>query len=434
MRYSPAPASLYIKTRERLRSALPHKAMAVLCSNAIMPTNADGTMGFRQNADLFYLSGIDQEDTFLIIFPDAADPAMREVLFIRETSEEIAVWEGAKLSKEQATALSGIKTVLWNKDFHKVLQVLMAEAGEVFLNTNEHTRADIQIITKEVALAHELRQRYPVHEYRRLAPIMHALRSIKLQEEIDQIQEACRITEKGFRRLLGFVKPGVTEYEIEAELIHEFIRNRAEGFAYHPIIASGKNACVLHYNTNSATCADGDLLLLDVASVYGNYASDLTRCIPVNGKFSPRQKAIYNSVLRVQKKAIEALKPGVILREFNIEVGRWIESELLELGLLTRHDIEKQNPAWPAYKKYFMHGTSHFLGLDVHDVGFFNEPLKAGMVLTVEPGIYVAEEGIGVRIENNVVIQESGAPLDLMSSIPREVEEIETLMQAAQRG
>jgi Xaa-Pro aminopeptidase len=430
MRYTPASSSLFIHNREKLKALLPHKGLAILTSNAIMPTNADGTMGFRQNSDLYYLSGIDQEDTLLVVFPGAADPAYREILFIRETSEEIAIWEGDKLTKAQAAEHSGVKTILWSADFYKTLRGLMAEAQSVWLNSNEHTRADIQIVTREMELVHTLKQQYPLHQYQRLAPLMHQLRAVKSSEEIELIAHACQITEKGFRRLLSFVKPGVTEYQIEAELIHEFISNRAEGFAYGPIIASGFNACVLHYHQNAKTCEAGELLLLDVAARYANYASDLTRCIPVSGRFSPRQKAIYNAVLRVQKQAIQTLKPGVILREFNQWVGQWMEKELVDLGLISMADIASQNPAWPAYKKYFMHGTSHFLGLDVHDVGFFNEPLQAGMVLTVEPGIYVREEGIGVRIENNVVIQENGAPLDLMASIPREVEELESLMNA----
>lgn len=401
--------------------------MAIFVSNDIMPTNADGSMGFRQNSDLFYLSGVDQEDTILLIFPDVKDGKHKEVLFIKETSELIAIWEGAKLTKEQATKASGVEAVYWHHEFEKVLKTLIFQAEYIYLNSNEHTRRYIDAETAEMRFAKWMREKYPLHKYERSAPIMHRIRAIKSALEIELIQQACNITEKGFRRLLGFVKPGVWEYEIEAELIHEFIRNRSQGFAYSPIIASGFNACVLHYVENNRQCKDGDVLLLDVAAEYANYASDLTRAIPVNGKYTKRQKDVYNAVLRVMRAAIKMLKPGNTFENYNKAVGELMTEELLQLGLLKSDEVKNQNPSWPAYKKYFMHGTSHFLGLDVHDVGFFNEPMQAGMVFTCEPGIYIREESLGIRIENNILITGDGQ-IDLMKNIPVEADEIEELM------
>lgn len=427
MRYSPAPAALYVTNRKNLIQQLLPNSIIILESNDVMPTNADGIMGFKQNNDLLYLSGIDQEETILIIFPHAKDPRMREILFIKETNEHIAIWEGAKLTKQQALEISGIKTVYWTHEFSTVLKSLMIEAEYVYVSTNEHTRRASEVETRNQRLIQWLKKEYPVHQYRRLAPIISRLRSIKHPLEIKMIQQACDITEKGFRRLLSFVKPGVTEYEIEAELLHEFVRNRSRGFAYGPIIASGFNSCVLHYVENNQVCQDGDVLLLDVGAEYGNYASDLTRVIPINGKFSQRQKTVYNAVLRVQRQAIQMLKPGNTLKQINDEVGLLIEKELVDLGLLSMQDIKSQNPEQPAYKKYFMHGTSHFLGLDVHDVGYFNEPLQPGMVLTCEPGIYIREENLGIRIENDILVTEN-EPVDLMKNIPIEAEEIEDLM------
>jgi len=366
MRYTPPSSELYKTNRKNLAKQLLPGSLVIIDSNDIMPTNADGTMGFRQNNDLLYLSGIDQEETILVMFPDAKDKNMQEILFIRETNEHIAIWEGAKLTKEQATQLSGIETVFWTHEFATVLKNLMIDAEYVYVSTNEHTRRSGEVETRNERLIQWLKKHYPVHQYRRLAPIINRLRSIKHPLEIEMIQHACNITEKGFRRILGFVKPGVMEYEIEAELLHEFVRNRSRGFAYGPIIASGFSSCILHYVENNKTCNDGDVLLLDVAAEYGNYASDLTRVIPVNGKFTVRQKAVYNAVLRVQRQAIQMLKPGNTLKQINEEVGLLIEKELVDLGLLSMHDIKSQNPAQPAYKKYFMHGTSHFLGLDVH--------------------------------------------------------------------
>lgn len=429
MRYSPAPTTLYVTNRKNLIQHLSPDSIIILESNDVMPTNADGSMGFRQNNDLLYLSGIDQEETILILFPHAKDPRMREILFIKETNEHIATWEGAKLTKQQAREISGIETIYWTHEFVTILKSLMIDAEYVYVSTNEHTRRASEVETRNYRLIQWLKKEYPVHQYRRLAPIISRLRSIKHPLEIEMIQHACNITEKGFRRILSFVKPGVTEYEIEAELLHEFVRNRSKGFAYGPIIASGFNSCVLHYVENNQVCQDGDVLLLDVAAEYGNYASDLTRVIPVNGKFTQRQKAVYNAVLRVQRQAIQMLKPGNTLKQINEEVGLLIEKELIDLGLITINDIKNQDPLQPAYKKYFMHGTSHFLGLDVHDVGYFNEPIQPGMVFTCEPGIYIREENLGIRIENDILVTENG-PVDLMKNIPLEAEEIEDLMNA----
>lgn len=427
MRYVPAPNDLYIDNRKRLIEKLLPNSIVIVESNDVMPTNADGSMGFRQNSDLFYLSGIDQEETILIVYPEAKDPAMRAILFVRETSEKIAIWEGAKLTREQATERSGIKTVYWTHEFNSILKGLMADVDYVYVSTNEHTRRANEVETRNYRLIQALKHDYPVHQYRRLAPIISRLRSMKHPLEIEMIKTACDITEKGFRRLLSFVKPGITEYEIEAELMHEFLCNRSRGFAYGPIIASGAGSCVLHYVENDKTCQDGDILLLDVAAEYANYASDLTRCLPVNGQFTPRQKAVYNAVLRVHKQAVQMLKPGNTIKKVNEDVGLLVEKELVELGLITTDDIRNQNPAWPAYKKYFMHGTSHFMGLDVHDVGYFNEPIQPGMVFTCEPGIYIREENLGIRIENDILISENG-PVDLMRTIPIEADEIEALM------
>jgi len=429
MRYDKIPQELFVQNRERFIRQLKPNSIAVFNSNDIMPTNADGTMGFRQNNDLLYLSGIDQEESILVLCPDSRQESHREILFLRETSEEIAIWEGARLTKEQAAEISGIKTVYWLQDFETIFKGLMAEAENVYLNTNEHTRNVNMVQTRDARFIQWCRERYPLHYYHRMAPILYRLRAVKSEAEIALIRHACDITEKGFRRLLKFVKPGVMEHEIEAELIHEFIRNRSRGFAYGPIIASGDSSCVLHYIENNKECKSGDILLLDVAAEYANYASDLTRCLPVSGKFTARQKDVYNAVLRVQRQAIQLLVPGTTVKEVNETVGRLMEEELIGLGLLKMDDVKKQDKARPLYKRYFMHGTSHFLGLDVHDVGYFSDPITPGMVFTCEPGIYIREEGLGIRIENDILVTANG-PVDLMSTIPIEAEEIEELMNS----
>lgn len=405
-------------------------ALAVFNSNDIYPVSADSTMPFQQHRDILYLSGVDQEESILVIFPEASNPLHKEVLFLRETNEHIAVWEGEKLTKEAAFETSGIKTVYWLNQFDSIFKQLMAEASAIYLNTNEHLRANTEVETREDRFIKRIKETFPVHQTRKSAPLMHRIRSVKEKEELDLMQRACTITEAGFRRLLGFIKPGVWEYEIEAELAHEFLRNRSRGFAYTPIVASGKNACVLHYIENNQQCKDGDVILLDVGAEYANYSSDLTRCVPVNGRFTPRQKEVYNAVLHVKKEAEKLLVPGTVMSEYHKQVGVLMEEQLLNLKLIDKTDIANQRPEWPAYKKYFMHGTSHFLGLDTHDVGLWHEPIQTGMVFTCEPGIYIPEEGLGIRIEDDLVVQASGAPFNLMGNIPIEADEIEALMNA----
>jgi len=427
MRYQTQPQALFIKNREKLADKLLPNSLAVFHSNDIMPTNADGTMRFRQNNDLFYLSGIDQEESVLVLCPDFPNEQMREILFIRKTNEHIAIWEGHKYTKEEAFEASGIKNIQWVENFEGTLNSLMALSENVYLNTNEHLRAEVKVETRDARFIKYCRERYPLHHYRRAAPIMHQLRAVKEPEEIDQLRIACDITEKGFRRILQFVKPGVMEYEIEAEFVHEFLMNRSRGFAYEPIIASGASACVLHYIENNKECKAGDLILFDVAAEYGNYNADMSRTIPVNGKFTKRQRQVYDAVLRVHRTASGMLRPGVNIQEYHKEIGKIMEGELIGLGLLDKKEVANQDPSQPLYKRYFMHGTSHHLGLDVHDVGTMYEPIVPGMVFTVEPGIYIPEEGLGIRLENNIVVQENGY-LDLMENIPIEAEEIEELM------
>lgn len=405
------------------------KSIAVFNSNDIYPISADGTMPFEQHRDIFYLSGADQEETILVLFPDAINQKHREVLFVRETNEHIAVWEGEKLTKEKATKVSGIKTIYWLTDFDKVFFDLMTEAETIYFNTNEHYRQAVETQTREDRFIIDCKQKFPAHKVAKSNPILQEIRGVKEPEEIALMQTACNITEKGFRRLLGFVKSGVWEYEIEAELLHEFIRNRSKGFAYSPIIASGNNANVLHYLENNQQCQSGDLILMDVAAEYANYSSDLTRTIPVSGKFTQRQKDVYNAVLRVKNEATTMLVPGTIWADYHKECGKLMTSELLGLGLLDKADVQNEKADWPAYKKYFMHGTSHHIGLNTHDYGALKTPMKANMVFTVEPGIYIPEEKMGIRLEDDVVIQESAAPFNLMANIPIEAEEIEELMQ-----
>jgi Xaa-Pro aminopeptidase len=402
--------------------------LAVFNSNDIYPISSDATMPFQQHRDIFYLSGVDQEESILVLFPTASNPAHREVLFLRETNETIAIWEGEKLTKAKAFETSGIKTVYWLNQFPAIFKQLMAEAQGIYLNTNEHLRANTEVETREDRFIKQVKTDYPAHQVYKSAPILHKTRSIKEAVELALMQTACDITENGFRRILDFVKPGVWEYEIEAEFAHEFLRNRSQGFAYTPIIASGKNACVLHYIENNQQCQAGDVILLDVGAEYANYSSDLTRCIPVNGRFTPRQKAVYNAVLHVKNEATKLLVPGTIMAEYHKQVGTLMEEQLVNLGLISLEDIKNQDTAWPAYKKYFMHGTSHFLGLDTHDVGLWHEPIQANMVFTVEPGIYIPEEGLGIRLEDDVVVQASGEPFNLMRNIPIEAEAIEELM------
>jgi len=430
MKYLPIDNKLFKKNRKQFTVKMKPKSLAVFNSNDIYPISADSTMPFQQHRDIFYLSGVDQEESILVLFPDCPKEKHREILFLKETNAHIAVWEGEKLTKEKAFETSGIKTVYWLQDLEKIMFEIMTQCNTVYINTNEHYRANVDTETREDRFTKWLKQKYPAHAVAKSAPILHRLRSVKDQIEIDLMQHACDITEKGFRRILNFVKPGVWEYEIEAEFMHEFLRNRSKGFAYTPIIASGNNANVLHYVENNQLCKTGDLLLLDTAAEYANYSSDLTRTIPVSGRFSERQKAVYNAVNKVKKEATKLLIPGTDWAEYHAEVGKMMTSELLALKLLDKADVQNEDPDWPAYKKYFMHGTSHHIGLDTHDYGILTEPMQANNVFTVEPGIYIPEEGFGIRLEDDVVIQESGEPFNLMGNIPIEIEEIEDIMNS----
>ena len=427
MRYTPIQKEIYTQNRQNLAKKLKPNSLVVLNANDIMPTNADGIMPFRQNNDIFYFTGIDQEESILLLFPDCPQEKHREVLFLRETNEEIAIWEGHKFTKEEARERTGISTIYWLDSFKKIFHILMGKCDNVYLNSNEHTRAVVEVETRDSRFIRWCKDVYPLHNYQRVTPLMHDLRAIKSTAEVSQIQTACDITEEGFRSVLKMVRPGVMEYEIEAEYASQFIRRGSRGFAYTPIIASGFNSCVLHYIENSEPCQEGDLLLMDVGAEYGNYNADMTRTIPVSGRFTPRQKAVYNAVLRTMKAAKELLKPGVLIDDYHKEVGEIMTKELVDLGLITMNEVNNQNEEWPAYKKYFMHGTSHHLGLDVHDVGNWDNKIEAGMVFTVEPGIYIREEKFGIRLENDIVITPNGHN-DLMKNIPVEAEEIEELM------
>ena len=429
MKYLPIDNQLFINNRKKFSAKLATNTIAIFNANDVMPTNADGTMPFRQNNDLFWLSGVDQEESVLVIFPDHTDESQREILFLKETNEHIAIWEGAKLTKESALKTAGIKTVYWLNELEGKIAELIGKCNGIYLNKNIHSRSASAVETRDDRFRKMIADKFSETTIHEVAPIMHELRSIKSNFEIKLMQNACDITEKGLRRILPFIKPGVTEYEIEAELMHEFLKNRSNGFAYQPIIGSGIDSCVLHYIDNNKGCKDGDILLMDFGAEYANYASDLTRTIPVNGKFTNRQKAVYNSVLLVMKEATNMLRPGTIFKEYNAEIGRIMELELIKLGLLDKHDVQKQDAKSPLFKQYFMHGTSHYLGLDVHDVGDFDWPMKEGMVFTCEPGIYILEEKLGIRLENDILITENG-PDDLMKHIPIEAEEIEHLMNS----
>jgi len=430
MKYLPISPELFKKNRLKLSQQMVSNSIAIFNSNDVFSTGADSTLPFEQHRNIFYLSGVDQEESILLIFPEAKDESQREILFVKETNDHIAIWEGAKLSKSQATASSGIKTVYWLEEFESIFSKLMEDSTRFYYNNNEHYRQAVEMETREDRFLKMIKSSYSAHELLPVFPIMEALRGVKEPEEIALIKTACDITEKGFRRILEFVKPGIMEYEIEAEYMHEFLKNRSKGFAYTPIIGSGYNACVLHYIENNQTCIDGDLLLMDVAAEYANYSSDMTRTIPVNGRFTARQKAIYQAVLNVKNQATKLLVPGTMWDAYHVEVGKLMTSELLGLGLIDKADVQNEDPKWPAYKKYFMHGTSHHMGLDTHDFGALKSPMQANMVFTVEPGIYIPKENMGIRLEDDVVIQSKGSPLNLMKNIPIEIDEIEALMNS----
>lgn len=429
-KYEQISSSLFVKNRKKFTEKMQPKSLAIFNSNDIYPVSSDSTLPFAQHRDIFYLSGVDQEESILLIFPDAYREEHREILFLRETNEHIAIWEGEKLTKEKATEVSGVKTVLWLSDFDRIFYNLMNEAESIYLNKNEHYRAVLEVQTREDRFIERVKKEFPLHTILRSNPILQHLRSIKEPEEIELMQKACNITEKGIRRLLSFIKPGVWEYEIEAELIHEFIKNRSKGFAYTPIIASGNNANVLHYIANNMECKDGDLILLDVGAEYANYSSDLTRTFPVNGKFTERQKQIYKAVLDMKNFATSLLVPGGNWYDYHKECGEYYNSLFVEIGLLDKADVQNEDKNWPAYKKYMMHGTSHHMGLDTHDYGILSDKFVENMVFTVEPGIYIPEEKFGVRIEDDVVIQNNGPAFNLMKNIPIEIEEIEELMNS----
>src|ERR1017187_10483804 len=427
MKAVPLPSALITLNCERLVKKLLPRSLAVLNANDIMPTNADGSLGHLQNADLFYLTGIHQEETILLLAPEAFDPNHREVLFVRQPNEHLAIWEGHKLTKEMATAISGIKNVKWLSDFPVIFRQVMCEMDNIYLNSNEHQRAEVTVETRDARFGRDCRQSFPLHRYRRLAPLMHELRAVKSQFEIDAIKAACDLTGEGFKRVCKFLKPGVNETEVEAEFAHEFIRHKGQ-FAYPPIIAGGANNNILHYGQNDQVCKKGELLLLDVAASLGNYMSDLTRTLPVSGKFTRRQKQVYNAVLRVFRAQVAALVPGKTTKDLRTECEERTAKECVDLGLLKMADLKKQMPDEPAVKKYFMHGVSHPSGLDVHDVTYNHLKISPGWVLTVEPAIYIPNEGFGVRIENTILVTENGQ-LDLMAHIPIEADEIEALMK-----
>ena len=425
MKYTRLPSAVFTKHRQRFMAKLKPNSIAVFNANDIYPISADSTLPFEQHRDLFYLTGVDQEETILVLYPDAKDPKQRETVFVRETNAHIAVWEGRKLTKGETTAVTGIDNVKWTSDFKASFLALAKQAENIYINTNEHYRAKVETQTREDRFIAWCKEQFPKKNYEKSNFILQELRGVKDPEEIAHIQQACDITEKGFKRVLGFVKPGVWEFEIEAVFAHEFLRNRCKGFAYTPIIASGANSNVLHYIENSQQCQAGELILMDVGAEYGNYSSDMTRTIPVSGRFSPRQRAVYEAVLKVKDEATQLLMPGVLWKAYHIEVGKLMSSALIDLKLLTKNEVSENAEA---YKKYFMHGTSHHLGLDTHDYGLLDEPMQPNMVFTVEPGIYIPDEGFGIRLEDDVVVQASGAPVNLMANIPIDPDEIEGLM------
>lgn len=429
MRYNKIPSTLFIKNREKFISKMETNSIAIFTSNDVMPNNADDVMGFAQNNDIFYLSGIDQEESILVLYPDAALPSNREILFVKETNEQIKIWEGDKLTQEQAFEVSGIKNVKWLQDFELTIQYMAFEADTFYLGHNEHKKTlTAEMNTQQDRMISWCKERYPLHDYKRAAKITREIRQVKSEEEIGLMQQAADISVGSFKRVLKAIKPGMLEYELEAELTYELLKNGAKRHAFMPIVASGKNACALHYNTNDSVCENGDMVLMDFGVCYANYNSDTTRCFPVNGKFSPRQKEVYNAVLHCLKEGTKLLKPGVVSAVYEKEMAVLVETQLIKLGLLNTEEVKNQDPDKPLYKKYFMHGTAHHIGLDVHDVGLYTRPFEAGMVLTCEPGIYIPEEGIGCRLENDILLTETGN-INLTAAMPIEIEDIEALMK-----
>jgi len=429
MKYPTIDQSLFILNRKNFNKHLKNNSLAIFNASDEFPRSGDQNFVFKQNPDLFYLSGIDQEQTILLLYPDCPNPLYREVLFLRQTNDHIKVWEGYKYTKEQAKAASGIQAIYWLEDFDNILHSIVNYADHIYLNTNENDRYSPEVPYRDLRFIEKIKSKYPLHHFERSAPIMRGLRAVKSDVEIELTKKACGITRDAFVRVLKFTKPGVKEYEIEAEIIHEFIRQGGTGHAYTPIIASGHNANILHYNDNNQTCKDGDVILFDFGAEYANYNADMSRSIPVNGRFTKRQKEVYNAVLQVMKASVNLIGEGIVWNNYHEQVGEIMTQQLIKLGLITAEEVKNQNPAWPAYKKYFMHGTSHHLGIDVHDFAGRYTPFAAGNILTVEPGIYIPEEGLGIRLENNILITANGN-IDLMADIPLEAEEIEDIMNS----
>ncbi|MFM1829524.1 MAG: hypothetical protein RL624_1765 [Bacteroidota bacterium] len=428
MKYLPLPQRLYNQNRARFIKKMKPNSIAIFPSNLNLPENGDAQYAFRPNSDILWLSGIRQEKTMVVLYPDNPDVNAREILVLLRPNEHLEKWEGHKLRKEEATAISGIKNVQWSDTFDAQLHVMMHQTDVVYLNSNENDRLDLSIPRLDLAYVTKIKEQYPLHQYERAAKITRELRAIKTKEEIAVTQEAVDITEKAFRRVMQFIKPGVMEYEIEAEITHEFLRNRATRHAYGNIIASGDRARILHYVENNQVCKNGELILMDFGAEYGNYCADMTRTIPVNGKFTKRQKDVYNACLAVHNFAKSILKPGISILAYTAKVNVYMEQQLVNLGLISKADIKNQDPANPAYRKYFYHGVTHHLGIDVHDIGTKHLPIKEGMLFTVEPGIYIEEEQMGIRIENNIWITKTGH-VDLFKNIPITVEEIERCMK-----
>ena len=427
MKYKPLKSKLYKLNRSNFAKALQPNAIAIFHSNDMMPRTGDAFHKFRQNSDLLYLSGLDQEEVVVVLFPDCPNENWREVVFTKKTNEHIAIWEGEKYTKEQARKVSGIESIYWLEDMDRILTEMIILSDVIYLNGNENYRFSSPVQYKDLRFLEDIKKSFPFHRIERAQPIMKRLRMVKSKHEIAAIQQAADITEKAFRRVLEFTKPGVMEYEIEAEITHEFLRNAATGHAYEPIIASGANACVLHYLENNKPCKDGDMLLMDFGAEYANYAADMTRTVPVNGQFTKRQKQVYKAVLKVMKASIEMLRPGTNINAYHKEVGKIMESQLIKIGLLDKTDVKNQSKDNPLYKQYFMHGTSHHLGLDVHDIGNFFVDIQPGMVFTCEPGIYIRQEGLGIRLEDDILVTNDN-PINLMKNIPIEIDEIETIM------
>jgi Xaa-Pro aminopeptidase len=428
MRSATIDPRIPIENRARFIKRMKPDSIAIFNSNDELPSNGDALHPFRQNSDLYWLTGVTQEDTMLVLFPDNPDPRYREVLVLVRPNELKEKWDGHRLRREEATALSGIHTIVWLDSLDGLLQVWVHLAETIYLNTNENDRKANLVPVRDYRFAREMRDRYPLHQYERSARILRDLRAIKSKQEVEVMRKACDITHKAFLRLLKFIRPGVWENEIEAEIIHEFLRNRSAGPAYSSIIASGDRARTLHYVANDAQCLDGEMVLMDFGAEYGGYAADLTRTVPVSGRFTKRQKDVYNACLAIHRHCRSILKPGITILEYHDRVGDEATKQFLKLGLVSKADVKNEDPENRAYRRYLYHGISHHLGVDVHDLGTKTEPLKPGMVLTIEPGIYIEEEKTGVRIENNVWLTKGGS-VDLMEDIPIEADDIERLMK-----